>query len=410
MILPTSSLAAVACVLPFVLGTPLSYATTNTTNTTAPGPDADGKYWISSEHLRAAFVPYGASISDLIVRDRNGVPRDIVAGWDNATYYTEDPVHPNFGNVPGRYANRIRNSTFDIDGETFHVKPNDNKTPEHPEGLNTLHGGPDGWGWRNFTVAAHTKNSITFSLVDPAGKEGFPGEVISYVTYTLRGWDWDISMVAVSTTARTPIMLSSHTYWNLDGFANEETSSADDHVLHLPYSGQRIGVDGILIPTGEVVANEKGSVNDFWSAPKPMGANATSDELEGNCGTGCTGYDNCYTVNREALGNYDWRSSGYVARLSSPWSGIAVEVFSEQEALQVYSCTQQDGTIPLKKTQGTDAFPRIIPRYGCVVLEVQDWIDGINHPEWGREKRQVFGPEDGPYVLQARYSFSVDKA
>ena len=63
---------------------------------------------------------------------------------------------------------------------------------------------------RNFTVDAHTKDSITFSIVDPDGKEGFPGEVISYVTYTLSPYTWHIKMVALSTQKKTPIMLSSH--------------------------------------------------------------------------------------------------------------------------------------------------------------------------------------------------------
>jgi aldose 1-epimerase len=260
------------------------------TNSSRPEPDKNGKYWISSDSIKAGFVPYGAAISDLYIKDKYGVERDIVAGFDNATYYTLDKQHPNFGNVPGRYANRIKNSTFEIDGETYHITPNDNPTEEYPDGLNSLHGGKDGWGWRNFTVVAHTKNSVTFSIVDPDGKEGFPGEVISYVTYTVRGLDWDISMVAVATTKATPIMLSSHTYWNLDGFANNETQSALNHTLHLPYSGQRVEVDNILIPTGEILANKKGSVNDFWSEPKQLGASFDDPEIENNCGLNCTGY------------------------------------------------------------------------------------------------------------------------
>lgn len=97
-----------------------------------------------------------------------------------------------------------------------------------------------------------------------------------------------------------------------------------------------------------------------------------------------------------------------VARLSSPHSGIKLEVYSDQDAFQMYSCNQQKGDVPLKWTQGTET-KRTISKYGCVVLEVQDWIDGINHPEWGRMKRQVFGPGGDPYVLQARYVFGVDK-
>lgn len=276
-----SSILALGAVLP---------ALAMARNDTQPKPDKNGKYWIQSKHLKAGFVPYGASISDLHIKDKHGIVRDVVAGWENATYYTEDGQHPNFGDVPGRYANRIKNSTFEIDGETYHITPNEHPTEEKPDGIQSLHGGKDGWGWRNFTVVAHTDTSVTFSIVDPDGKEGFPGEVISYVTYSVHGWDWDISMVAIPTTKKTPIMLSSHTYWNLDGFANNETQTALNHTLHMPYSGQRVGVDNVLIPTGEILANPKGSVNDFWSKPKQLGASLNEPEMKGNCGFNCTGY------------------------------------------------------------------------------------------------------------------------
>jgi aldose 1-epimerase len=58
---------------------------------------SNGKYEISAEGIRANFVPYGASISNLFIRDVHGIERDIVLGWDNATYYTEDKLHPHFG-------------------------------------------------------------------------------------------------------------------------------------------------------------------------------------------------------------------------------------------------------------------------------------------------------------------------
>lgn len=263
---------------------------TSAAKSKSKGPDGDGKYWISGDGIKAAFIPYGASISNLLINDQYGIPRDVVAGFDNASYYGIDTVHPHFGGVPGRYANRIKNSSFVIDGEKYHVTPNDNPTKESPKGADTLHGGPDGWDYRNFTVVAYTSSSITFSIVDPDGKEGFPGEVVSYITYTLTGMDWDIKMVALSTTKKTPIMLSSHTYWNLDGFSNNETSSIFNHTFHMPYGGQRVGVDNILIPTGEILANKKGSVNDFWSKPKQIGAQANDPELVNNCGFNCTGY------------------------------------------------------------------------------------------------------------------------
>jgi aldose 1-epimerase len=128
------------------------------------GPDSNGKYHIYGPGIHATFIPYGASISNLFINDTSGIERDIVAGYDNASYYTADKVHPHFGGVPGRYANRIKNSSFVIDGEEYKVLPNENPTKDNPQGIDTLHGGPDGWDWRNWTVVAHTGSSITFSL------------------------------------------------------------------------------------------------------------------------------------------------------------------------------------------------------------------------------------------------------
>lgn len=78
----------------------------------------------------------------------------------------------------------------------------------------------------------------------------------------------------------------------------------------------------------------------------------------------------------------------------------------------MYSCNGQNGSMALKKTQGLsggpDSFDRTIPKYGCVVLEVEDWIDAINHPEWQRSSKQIFEPGGDPYVLQASYRFSIN--
>ncbi|KAJ4360568.1 uncharacterized protein N0V89_001134 [Didymosphaeria variabile] len=392
-----------SAVLPLVAASAFAqYSTGSPSPNGTTGPDADGKYEISAEGIRATFIPYGASISNLFINDTNGIERDIVLGFDNASHYSVDPFHPHLGGVPGRYANRIKNSTFTIDGVDYHVDANENG------GADTLHGGSDGWDFRNFTVVAHTADSITFSIVDPDGKEGFPGEVVSYITYTVTAFTWNIKMVALATTKKTPIMLSSHTYWNLDAFANPETATTDNHTLHLPYSGQRIGVDNILIPDGTILPNEKYSVNDFWSSPKQLGANYSSPDIKNNCGFGCVGYDNAWLVNRAQNGPYDWRNEGPVATLASNFTGIQIDIFTDQDAFQVYSCPGQNGSLPIKSTQGYEGRPRVVEKYGCVVMEVEDWIDGINHPEWQREKKQIFGPGDDPYVLEAKYVFSVN--
>lgn len=118
--------------------------------------------------------------------------------------------------------------------------------------------------------------------------------------------------------------------------------------------------------------------------------------------------DTAYLVTRQAP--FDWRETGPVAVLSSAWSGIQVEVYSDQEAYQVYSCGGQNGSLTLKETQGlfnVSDRPRTVQQYGCVVMEVEDWIDGINQPEWGRSQKQIFGPDTDPYVLQASLHFSL---
>lgn len=369
--------------------------------------DSDGKYTIQSEGIRAQFVPYGASMSNLFINDTKGIERDIVLGFDNASHYSVDTLHPHLNGIPGRYANRIKNSTFTIDGNTYNVLPNENN------GADTLHGGPDGWDWRNWTVVTHTASSITFMLVDPAGSQGFPGEVIAYATYTVTPYQWHIRMTASSTQTRTPIMMTSHTYWNLDAFQNPNTPTVLNNTLHLPYSGQRIGVDAILIPNGTIIPNMQYSVNDFWSAPKQIGANLTSPDAVGNCGTNCTGYDTAYLVNRGQDGPYDWREKGPIATLASPFTGIQVDVFSDQQAYQLYSCNSMNGTLPVKKTQGLfndTSHPRTVQHYGCVVMEVEDWIDAINQPEWQRDRKQIFGPQDDQYVLEAIYKFSANQS
>jgi len=120
--------------------------------------------------------------------------------------------------------------------------------------------------------------------------------------------------------------------------------------------------------------------------------------------------DTCWLVNRPEIGN--WRSpENFVARLHSAWSGIQLDIYSDQEAFQMYSCNGMNGSLAIKSNQGIfddPKFPRTIPKYGCYVLEVEDWIDAINQPEWQREKKHIFEPGGDPYVLQASYRFSVN--
>ena len=310
--------------------------TTQMPPTHGRAPQQNGKYCLTNTGIRAEFICYGASLTNLFIEDKSGVERDIVLGFDNATAYSDPLWHPHLNGVPGRYANRVKNGTFTIDNQTFHTDLNE-------KGLNTLHGGSNGWDYREWTVESYTPSSITFSLQDADGEMGFPGDVVAYVTYSLTPYQWHISMTALSLTKKTPIMLSSHTYWNLDGFQNPNTSLALNHTLYMPYATRRIAVDNTLIPTGEILDNRRGQAFDFWSRPKQIGRDINKPVVRGACGFNCTGYDNAFLFDDD--GPPDWQTLP-VATLASNWSGIRVDVFTDQAAYQLYTCNNMNGTSP----------------------------------------------------------------
>ena len=108
------------------------------------------KYTISAPGINASFIPYGARLTNLYVNDRNGNPQDVVLGYDEGSQYVTDTEtnHTYYGAVVGRYANRIKNGTFTVDGVTSHIPENDNM------GHDTLHGGMVGYDQRNWTVVS----------------------------------------------------------------------------------------------------------------------------------------------------------------------------------------------------------------------------------------------------------------
>ncbi|PLW49744.1 hypothetical protein PCASD_01569 [Puccinia coronata f. sp. avenae] len=342
--------------------------------------------------IYASFVGIGASLQSLFVKDRHGTFRDIVLGYDNTSQYLHHPYNPRFGSIVGRYANRIKNSSFVIPGHPnrlFHTTPN-----EHG-GLNTLHGGDPGWDRRPFTVDAKNSSYISFSLVDKDGEQGFPSEVTTKIEYQLlSGGKWKTKMTAKA-NGPTPIMLSSHAYWNLDAYVS--CGSASKHYLQLN-APQYIATDSILIPTGELQP-VKNTPLDF-TQPTEIGSRL--NQTVGLCGQGCTGYDNAlvYQSNRPM--------DQPVMSMWSPHSGIKMSVITDQLGVQIYSCTSihsLDGSyepIPRKKShEGPHA---IYENMSCIAIEQQGLIDGINHLEWNIDN--IYGP-DKPYEWNAIYEFST---
>lgn len=276
-----------------------------------------------------------------------------------------DPGHPVYDAVPGRYANRIGNGQFTIDNVTYHLVKND--------GPNTLHSGPNNWSYRTWNVTDVTKDSITFSIYDPANSTGMPGHVEANVTYSLEPNKWHIKMEAISPDTKTPIQLTQHTYFQLDAFANPNNNRTIwNHTLHMPYAKRVMVADENALPTGVIANVSKGVIDDFWTAPHQLGFASGNSDFENHCGAGCHGYNGNWAQDDKRP------ADAVLATLASPWTGIKADLRSNQDGIVIYTCNWNDGKSEYKSTQGIAGQDKFIPRDGCVAIEAQDWVDGIN--------------------------------
>ncbi|KAI2624551.1 galactose mutarotase-like protein [Hypomontagnella submonticulosa] len=358
------------------------------------GPGADGKYTISSSGIKAQFIPYGATLTNLFVKDKNGEDVDVVLGYEDIEYYPKDPGHPVYNSIPGRYVNRIGKGKYTIDGKTYTTQLND--------GANTLHSGTNNWSYRVWNVTAATEDSITFAVQDKSNSsQGMFGLVNGQVTYSVKGGTWNIKMEATSPEVRTPLMLTQHTYFNLDAYKNPDTVKVWNHTLYMPYSKRYLIADDAALPTGEIGTAAPNSINDFASRPGLFLGHAQNDpKFAGNCGAGgaCEGYNGYFLID-------DAPKDAVVVSLSSPFSGIKAELRTDQLGVVVYSCNWMDGTADLKKTQGTKSNDKVV-RSSCVAIEAQDYVDGINHPEWERVEKQITGPGQ-TYSWESSWTFGT---
>lgn len=373
------------------------------------------EYTIKAENITAKVIPYGARLTSLLVPDRDGNVQDVVVGYDDPKEYLHDSETNRtfFGAVVGRYANRIKNGTFSIDGETYHIPENDKG------GFDTLHGGFVGYDMRNWTVTAHSESSVTFSLLDDAF-ENFPGDVLTHAMFSVsteKGPEnpdglpqLTTKLLSLALTKKTPIMLANHIYWNLNAFKNP--TILNDTYLQMPLSERMIAVDNIKVPTGEILEVDSAyqGAADFLQ-PKLVGQDIA--KTTGLCGFNCTGYDTCFLIDREDSYSAP-NSMVHSVRVASDKTGISMDVATNQAALQIYACNGQNGTIATKESQAKrnmaqDGNPgaAYINKYGCIVVETEDWIDGINQPEWGRLPYQIFGTDDGPAFNWATYQFGT---
>src|SRR5438270_6711908 len=170
-------------------------------------------YTLTNAHgVEVDTMNYGGIILSIRVPDRKGQFADVVLGHDKLEGYIPNP--PYLGAIVGRYANRIANATFTLDGKTYTLPKND--------GPNTLHGGTtrtfDKVVWDAEPLKG--RNGVAFSYLSKDGEEGFPGNLKVTVTYTLTDTDELVIDYQATTDMATPINVSQHSYFNLKGEGN----------------------------------------------------------------------------------------------------------------------------------------------------------------------------------------------
>lgn len=314
------------------------------------------QYMLSNAHGTVLkVITYGAIVTALDVRDRRGQAADIVLGFDRLADYERYNGAIHFGAAIGRYANRIAHGRFSLDGKTYRLPVND--------GPNTLHGGPNGFDTKVWTVTGTQTDadmaSITLRYVSPAGENGFPGTLTTDVTYALTADDRVRIAFHATTDADTVVNLTNHTYFNLGG---QGSGSVENQLLRIAAS-RFTPTDETSIPTGKL-ADVEGAPMDFRTLT-PIGAHLRAADPQLAL---AHGYDQNWVL--DAGGG---RDPGFAATAYDPASGRVLNVYTTQPGLQFYSANGLNGSVAGKGGllyRQSDAF----------ALEAEHFPDSPNHP------------------------------
>ena len=326
--------------------------------------------------MEACITNFGGRIVSLMVPDRNGELRDVVLGFDSIAAYFPENNQTDFSAAIGRYANRINQGRFVIDGDTVQL-------PQNNFG-HCLHGGPTGWQYQVYDAEQPNDSTVVLTLNSPDGDNNFPGNVTAKVTYTLTSDNsLDIAYEAV-TDKPTVINMTNHAYFNLNGDPSQPITDNQLYVNSTTYTP----VDSTFMTTGEILP-VSGTPMDFTTL-RVIGERINETDFEqirnGN------GYDHNWVL---ATSGDD---SVVAAQLVSPSTGIVLDVLTDEPGIQVYSGNFLDGTVTGKNA-------KVYNQRAGICLETQHYPDSPNKPEW---PSTVLRPGE-TYKSHTVFSFSTDK-
>ena len=327
----------------------------------------------NAKGMEVCVTNFGGRIVSIMVPDKDGKMQDVVLGFDKVSDYFPENNQTDFGAAIGRYANRINQGKFTLDGVEYQL-------PQNNFG-HCLHGGPTGWQYQVYECVEADAQHVKLLRVSPDGDNNFPGEVKAYVTYTLTDSNKLEIAYEATTTAPTVINMTNHSYCNLSG--NPVHSITQD--ILCVNANSYTPVDSTYMTTGEIVP-VKNTPFDF-TVPTLIKAyiDAKHEQIKNG-----NGYDHNWVLNT----NGDL--SKLAALLYSPTSGITMMVYTDEPGIQVYSGNFLDGTVTGKKG--------ITYQQRCgICLETQKYPDTPNKPEW---PSAVLRPGE-TYQSHTTFAFSV---
>ena len=332
----------------------------------------------NANKMQVTLIDYGATVKDIVVPDRNGKFSNVSLGFSNLDDYREKS--PYFGCIAGRYANRIAGGKLSLNGKDYQLAKNN--------GPNHLHGGKVGFDkvvWSAKILEVGT--GVTFTLRSPDGDEGYPGNLISKVTYTLSNEN-ELSVEYSATTDQpTVINLTNHTYFNLAG---EGDPTILDHQLTL-YSDKFVATDETNIPVS--ISSVVGTPFDFNKA-FVIGDRINLDNEQLKFGKG---YDHTWLVRGAEADDGQLR---HAATLRDPGSGRKMDIFTDQPGIQFYSGNYLDGSYAGQSG-------KIYPLRSGMCLETQVFPDSPNHQGEEGWRSCVLNPGE-IYQHKTVHKFSVE--
>jgi aldose 1-epimerase len=309
-------------------------------------------YTLTNAHgIEARIMTYGAALVSLRTPDRTGQFKNIILGFDALEPYLAGV--PYFGATVGRYANRIADGRFTVDGTSYQLPRNN--------GRNSLHGGNRGFDkrvWQAQPIESPQGPALRLTYVSAAGEEGYPGVLTAHVTYRLNHDDSLAIEYEATATAPTPVNLANHAYFNLTG---DSKRTILDHVLTIN-AGRFTPVDATLIPSGDMRAVAD-TPFDFRQ-PRVIGAHIGDEDEQLRRGGG---YDHNWVLDKSSA-----KALTLAAILVDPSSGRSVEIRTTQPGLQFYSGNFLDG-----KPSGTGS---VFAYRTGLCLETQHFPDSPNRP------------------------------